>query len=125
MAYRLTICFSAISNKMATSTIKGGVESGTISGALGHTIQWRKRNGIVELEITNDTTRIPNGETLISTLPTDLKPKLVVHADCYRVTQNQCSYIISPSTGKLSIYCEIATGSSSPYYLQASIVYVL
>jgi len=110
---------------MATSIIKGGVESGTISGALGHTIRWRKSGRVVELYIVNDNTPIPNGETEIATIPTELRPALVVEVDCYRAFDNKCAYVISPSTGKLKIFCEIATGSSSPYYVQSTMTYVI
>ena len=114
----------AMTNRELTEKITK-VETGTISGALGHTIKWRKSGRVVELNVANDTTKIPNGATDIAILPTDLIPKLAVTAECYKVYINKCSYIIDPPTGKLQIYCNIATGSSSPYYVVCSMIYII
>ena len=111
---------------MASSVIKAKehVETGTINGALGFTIQWRKVNNLVQLYMYNDTTKVPNGNTDIITLPENLKPKLLAMFECSHVVQNQCSFSISPATGRLIIYCNIPTGSSSPYYITGSTVYM-
>lgn len=100
------------------------VTSGTISGSLGFTIGWKKVGRLVSLAIANDTTRIPNGTSEIVTLPENLAPIDAVYAECYRVLDNKCSFGLAASNRKLQVYCPVATGSSSPYYVTASMTYI-
>lgn len=100
------------------------VTSGTISGSLGFTISWKKVGRLVSLALSNDTTRIPNGASEIVTLPENLAPIDAVYAECYRVLDNKCSFGLAASNRKLQVYCPVATGSSSPYYVIASMTYI-
>lgn len=100
------------------------VKSGTISGSLNFSIQWVKKGKVVVLNITNDTTKIPKGETELATLPNFLRPILVIYSECHIAYINKCSFRLSSATGKLTLYCDIATGSSSPYYVTCSMTYL-
>ena len=100
------------------------VTSGTISGALGFTISWKKVGRLVSLAIANDTTKVPNGTSEIATLPTNLTPIDAVYEECYRVLDNKCSFGLAASNRKLQVYCQTPTGSSSPYYVTTSMTYI-
>jgi hypothetical protein len=101
------------------------VTSGTFTGNLGFTFKWSKCGKIVMLHAGNDTTKVPQGETIIGEIPDNILPNTGASVfDCNRVFVNKCSFIITSSTKKISLYCDIPTGSSSPYYVQGNVTYI-
>lgn len=103
----------------------GGITtSGTLSGSLGFTINWAKVGKIVTLVIANDTTRIPNGNSNVTTaLPSNLIPEIYTSVDCIRSYTNKCTFSVG-TNGTVVVYCDIPTGTSSPYYVTAVITYI-
>jgi hypothetical protein len=101
------------------------VTSGTFTGNLGFTFKWSKCGKIVSLYASNDTTTIPQGKTIIGDIPDNILHNTgVIVFDCNQAFGNKCSFTIGSSTKKISLYCGIPTGSSSPYYVQGTVTYI-
>ena len=100
------------------------VTSGTFTGLLGFTFTWVKYGKIVYFRVSNDATKIPQGDTIIGDIPDNILPMIHTTFDCTRSFDNKCSFIISPSTKKITVHCGIPTGSSSPYYVQGNVIYM-
>lgn len=100
------------------------VTSGTFTGNLGFTFKWSKCGKIVTLHVVNDTTKVPQGDTIIGDIPDNILPMAQISFDCNRSFANKCSFIINPTSKKIGVYCDIPTGSSSPYYVQGNVAYI-
>lgn len=92
-----------------------GDTSGTLYGECGFTLHWQKFGKVVAVQFSNDTTVIPSGViTSILTLPSELRPRYTVAAECYRSFDNKCSFRVSPA-GVLDVY----TPLSDRYYISS------
>jgi hypothetical protein len=101
------------------------VTSGTFTGNLGFTFGWSKCGKILNLHAGNDTTKVPQGDTIIGDIPDNILPVVnQITFDCNRSFVNKCSFILNSSTKKISLYCDIPTGTSSPYYVQGNATYI-